>query len=255
MARTSKKAARSNGDSKPAAAKEASQQASAGSPEDRIIDALLALAAEERFEEITLSQIATRAQTTLGEFREHFSSKSAVLAAFLRRIDKIVLDGTTEALADENPKERLFDVLMRRLDAMTPYKAGVEGIAEWMQREPLHAAGFNRLALRSMRFMLEAADIDVTGRVGALKLQGLVVAWARVVGVWLKDEDSGLSATMAELDRALTRGDKLVARAKDVERLTAPLRMLARSMVDAGVRLVRNRRVKTRDADAAANEI
>lgn len=242
MARTSKKAS----------AGKAIAQAIA--PKDRIVDALMALAAEERFDEITLNAIAERANVTLGEFRELFSSKAAVLAAFVRRIDKVVLDGTTADMADETSKERLFDVLMRRFDAMAPYKPGLEGIAEWARREPLAAAGLNRLGVNSMRFMMEAAGVETNGRIGALKAQGLAIAWARLVGVWLDDEDPGLSATMAELDRTLTRGDNLVARAKDIERLTAPLRMIARTAIGAGLRYARDRRAKSGDAETAAED-
>ncbi|MDE2361791.1 MAG: TetR/AcrR family transcriptional regulator [Hyphomicrobiales bacterium] len=229
-------------------------------PRDRVIDALLALAAEERFEDITLRQIAERAGVSLADFRELYASKFAVLAAFGRRIDRVVLEGTTGDLAGEDVKERLFDVLMRRFDALAPYREGVKGVAEWMRREPMAAAAVNRLAVASMRFMLEAADIETGGRVGALKAQGLALALARVTRIWLDDEDAGLATTMAELDRALTRGGKLVERAKDVERIVSPLRAMARGVVDAGFTFARSRRDgfrsrRDRSADAAANEI
>lgn len=224
-------------------------------PRDRIVDALMELAAEERFEDVSISHIAERAGVSLADFRDCFPSKGAVLASFNRRIDRIVLDGTTGDMADENAKERLFDVLMRRFDALAPYRAAVEEIARWARREPLAAAALNRMVVNSMRFMLEAAGIESEGGVGALKLQGLALAWARLVDVWLADEDPGLATTMAELDRTLRRGDMLVARARDVERLTSPLRMLARGALDAGFRLARDRRAKARDANAAANEI
>lgn len=222
---------------------------------DNVVDALMELAAEERFEDITISQIAERAGVSLADFRDCFPSKGAVLAAFNRRIDRAVLERTTDDLVDESSKERLFDVLMRRFDALGPYKAAIEGISRWARREPLAAAQLNRMVVNSMRFMLEAAGIDSEGRVGALKLQGLALAWARLVNVWLSDDDPGLSVTMAELDRTLRRGDALVARARDVDRLTAPLRMLARGALDAGFRFARDRRAKGREADASANEI
>jgi len=216
---------------------------------DRIVDALMELAAEQPFEDVTISQIAERAGVSLADFRDLFVSKGAVLAAFNRRIDRIVLDGTTGDMADENTKERLFDILMRRFDALGPYRASVESIAGWARREPIAAARLNTMALNSMRFMMEAAGADSEGPVGALKLQGLTIAWARLVNVWLNDDDPGLSATMAELDRTLKRGDMLIARAQDVERLTSPLRAIARGVVNAGVRFVSDRRSK---ADAAA---
>jgi AcrR family transcriptional regulator len=199
-------------------------------PRSRIVDALMALAAERPWEEITLSDIAREAGVSLSELRDHFISKGAILGAFSRRIDKIVLEGTSEDLAEESAKDRLFDVLMRRLDALAPYKAGLESVFEWANRETLAAFALNRQVINSMRFMLEAAGIDTEGPVGALKLQGLVFAWRRVLIRWFHDDDPGLAPTMAVLDRELARGGHWVARANDLHRLASPLRSLARAM-------------------------
>jgi hypothetical protein len=104
-------------------------------------------------------------------------------------IDKQVLDGTTSDLMAEPAKERLFDVLMRRLDAMAPHRPAIREIMAWAKRDPLSAAALNQVALNSMRFMLEAAEISSEGAVGAVKLQGLVLGWARILEVWYDDED------------------------------------------------------------------
>lgn len=201
-------------------------------PKEAIVAALLELAGERNFEDISLSEIASRAHVSLSAFREFFPAKGAVLSAFIRNIDREVLDAIGDALADEPPKERLFDVLMRRLDALAPYKLGVEGISEWAARDPLGAAALNQQVMNSMRFMLEAAGIDSEGPVGLVKLQGLVLAWRRVLKTWFSDDDPGLAATMATLDRELTRGGKLVARAEDLSRLTSPLVSIARALVE-----------------------
>jgi AcrR family transcriptional regulator len=201
-------------------------------PRTAIVEALLELAGERSWEDINISDIAQRANVTLSTFRDYFPSKGAVLAGFARKIDKEVLEGTTQDLVGEPAKERLFDVLMRRLDALAPYKLGVEGIVEWARRDPMAAAALDRLEVNSMRFMLEAAGIDSEGPVGVLKLQGLVFAWLRVLRVWFRDEDPALAATMAELDRALTRGGKFVARAEDLNRLAAPLYSIARAFFE-----------------------
>ena len=201
-------------------------------PKRAVVDALLELSGERRWEDITLSDIATRADVTLSQFRDLFPSKGAVLAGFARQIDKIVLEGSSADLAAEPAKERLFDVLMRRLDALGPYKLGVEGVAEYVARDPLTAAAINRLEINSMRFMLEAAGIESEGPVGAVKLQGLVFAWGRVLATWFRDDDPGLARTMAALDRELTRGGRFVSRAEDLSRLTTPLFSLARALME-----------------------
>jgi AcrR family transcriptional regulator len=207
----------------------------AAAPTDQktaIVESLLELAGERSWEDISISDIALRANVSLSIFRDHFPSKGAVLAAFARKIDKEVLDGTKEDLIGEPAKERLFDVLMRRLDALAPYKLGLEGIVDWARRDPMAAAALDRLEVNSMRFMLEAAGIDSEGAVGALKLQGLVFAWLRVLRVWFRDEDPALASTMAALDRTLTRGGRFVARAEDLNRLTAPLFSIARALFE-----------------------
>jgi AcrR family transcriptional regulator len=201
-------------------------------PKDAIIDALLELAGERHWEDIPLSDVATRANVSLSTFRDFFPSKGAVLAGFLRKIDKIVLDGAGQEPTDVPPKERLMDVLRRRLEALAPYKPGLEGISEWTARDPFAAAALNRLMINSMRFMLEAAGIDSEGPVGVLKLQGLLIVWRRVMRTWFSDDDPNLAATMAVLDEELTRGGRLVERAEDLNRLTSPLFSIARALFE-----------------------
>src|SRR5579862_213827 len=108
-----------------AAAKPASAE-----PRERIVDALMSLAGERTWDDFGIAEVAERAGVSLSAFRGLFPSKGAVITAFSRRIDQIVLDGTGTDLIDEPAKERLFDVLMRRLDAMQPYRDGIEGIRD-----------------------------------------------------------------------------------------------------------------------------
>ena len=56
-------------------------------------------------------------------------------------------------------RERLFDLVMRRLDALAPYKAGLRRIAPVIRRDPLTMAALNRGAVNSWRYMLASAGI------------------------------------------------------------------------------------------------
>jgi AcrR family transcriptional regulator len=194
---------------------------------DAIVDAALRLAARRDFSEVTLTDIAREAGVSLADFRDAFPSKGAALGAFWRRIDRIVLDAAA-GHADLGPaRERLSAVLRRRLDAVAPYRDALASIARWALKDPLIAAALNREDVNSMRFMLEAADIDSEGPAGALKLQGLAFAWRRVLAVWFDDPLGEIDSAYAALERELARGEKFVDRAEDVVRLTAPLRTLA----------------------------
>ena len=207
----------------------------------KIVDALMRLAAERRFEDISVRDISKAAGVSLADFRDAFPSKGAVLGGFTRRIDRIVLAQDDGELSEESSRERLFDVLMRRLEAMTPYRAGLREVAAWLRREPTAALAMNQVAMNSMRFMLEAAGIEAEGASGAIKLQGLTLAWGRVLQVWLDDDDPTLSKTMAELDRVLTRGERAVAGLDRVSALTSPFSAMAKAAFDAGRRVRRGR--------------
>ncbi|MDO9426439.1 MAG: TetR/AcrR family transcriptional regulator [Methylobacterium sp.] len=215
------------------------------SPREAAVEALMRLAAEQPWNDIEVGDIAREAGLSLAEFRDLFPSKGAVLGGLARIIDRTVLEGDTTDLAEEPTRERLFDVLMRRLDAMTPYKDALRRISYALRGDPLSLLALNGVALNSHRFMLAAAGINTEGPLGRLKLQGVVVAFARTVEVWLDDEDPALARTMAKLDKEIRNGERFMERADDARRLTAPFRALGRSLLDRGSR----RRSDTRNED------
>lgn len=207
---------------------------------EKIIEALMALAGQQPWQEISISDVAAHAGLTLADFRDAFPSKGAALAGFQRMIDRKVLEGTDAALAQEPPRDRLFDVLMRHLDALAPYKDALRNIRDWARRDPPAALALNGEMMNSMRFMLEASGIDAEGPLGNVKLQGVVMAWLRILDVWFSDDDSQMDRTMAALDKELERGGRLVQRLEDVQRLTAPLRNIAASIF-SGSQTMRSR--------------
>ncbi len=203
-------------------------------PREAAVEALMRLAAEQPWNDIEVGDIAREAGLTLAEFRDLFPSKGAVLGGLAKMIDRTVLEGDSSDLADEPTRERLFDVLMRRLDAMAPYKDALRRITFALRGDPLSLMALNGVALNSHRFMLAAAGISTEGPLGRLKLQGVVIAFARTVEVWLDDEDPALARTMAKLDKEIRGGERFMERADDARRLTAPLRALGRSLMDRG---------------------
>jgi AcrR family transcriptional regulator len=175
---------------------------------ERIIDAFMTLLAEKPFEQIGFAEIARQAGVSLSELRESFGSALAILAAHMKAIDRAVLAGGDADLAGEPPRERLFDVLMRRLDVLAPHKAAMRSLMRSAMRDPPLALALNALAVRSQQWMLTAADIGAAGPRGMLRAQGLAVLFASVLRTWVDDDDPGHARTMAALDRALARGQR-----------------------------------------------
>lgn len=198
-----------------------------------VVNALMDLAAKRAWHDIEITDIAQAANVSLAEFRDLFPSKGAVLGALSKQIDRQVLDGTTDDLAGEPARERIFDVLMRRFDALQPYKQALRRIFQDLQYEPLSLAALNQVSLNSMRFMLAAAGIDTEGPLGTLKLQGAVLVYSNTMRTWLDDDDPTLAKTMARLDRELRRGERILEGAEDMRRLTAPFRAFGRALLSS----------------------
>ena len=174
---------------------------------DRAIEAFLALLAERRFENIGLAEIAGRAGLKLSQLRAEFGSTLAIYAAHVKRVDEAVLNGTDADTSEETHRDRLFDVLMRRIETLAPHKEVVRSILSSARRSPGLAFALNGIALRSQKWMLEAAGISASGPRGMLRAQGGALLFARVAGVWL-DEEEGVDRTMAALDRGLASAER-----------------------------------------------
>jgi len=172
----------------------------------RAIDAAMDLAAREGWRNVTLATVAEACGVSLMELYARYPSRTAILAGFARQIDGAVLRGGGAGPdTDESPRDRLFDVMMRRYDAMKPYRAAIASIVADAPRDPLALLCLCGQGRRSMAWMLEAAGIGTGGPLGALKSKALGAIHLGVLRVWLNDESDDLAKTMAALDTTLAR--------------------------------------------------
>jgi len=216
-----RKAARSSSTAKPAA------PVGTGSEREKIIAAFLALLAEKPVEQIGLAEIAKEAGVSLGQLRGEFASALAILAAHIKAIDRAVLAADLSDMAEEPPRERLFDVLMRRLEVLAPHRQAVRSLLRSARRNPPLALALNGLAVRSQQWMLTAAEINASGPRGMVRAQGLALLFGSVLRTWVRDDDPGLARTMAALDRALASGQRWAGLLDELCRF-APHRVLCR---------------------------
>jgi AcrR family transcriptional regulator len=190
------------------ARKKATPRRPTGSPD--VVEAALALAAERRWAAVRLDDIAERAGVSLAALLESYPSKAAIVAAFARRIDRAMVEGRDEALADRPATERLFDVVMRRLDALAPYKDGLRSIMRGACLDTEAALVGVCSMRRSLSAMLEAARLSSTGVQGAIQRKGLALIYADTLRVWLGDDSEDMAHTMRVLDGHLRRTDRLI---------------------------------------------
>src|SRR5213595_3779730 len=155
-----------------------------GTDRDNIIAAFMALLAEKPFDQIGFGDISARAGVSLSVARTEFGSTLTILAAHMKELDRKVLAGGEADMTDEPPRERLFDVLMRRIEAMAPYRAATRSLMRSAACNPGLAFALNGLALRSQAWMMTAANIDAAGPRGMIRAQGLAALFASVLRTW-----------------------------------------------------------------------
>jgi AcrR family transcriptional regulator len=197
---------------KRAAGKRSKQTAERGpDPGERMLEAALALAAERDWAGIGLAEIARQAGLPLAEAYGACRSKLALLAALNRRVDAAALATAPEA--EGLPRERLFDLLMRRFDALQPHRLALRSMLRGSLGDPTALLAAAAL-LRSMAWMLEAAGIGAGGWRGGLRAPVLAGVYLSVLRVFLGDESTDLAATMAALDRRLRAVESCLGGAK-----------------------------------------
>lgn len=175
-----------------------------------VVKIALALAASQGWRDTKLGDIADEAKLPLGELLTIYPSKAAIIAAYTRRIDCDVLKAIDPDLAGEPPRDRLFDVMMRRFDALAPDRDAVRSIVSASFCDPVSAVCGAFAIRRSMVVMLEAASIGVSGLAGVVMVKGLAAIYLSVLRVWLRDDSEDMARTMSALDRGLRRAEFLV---------------------------------------------
>jgi len=178
-------------------------------PRRRILVAAMDVAAERGWPSLGFADVASRAGVPLADVHRFFPTRPDLLAGVGRLADADVLSGPLPDPADP-PRDRLFEVLMARFDALAPFRHGLRAIVRDLPRDPLAATALAPHLGHSMRWMLEAARIDAGGLRGAALASGLSLLWLAVFRVWIDDETADLSRTMAALDARLRRAEGLV---------------------------------------------
>lgn len=179
------------------------------SAEDAALDVFLGLIAERGFAAVTLRDVAEAANQGLADLYRLYPDKVALVAAFMRRIDTEVLAGTPNRRdPEETARDRLFDVMMRRYDALKPHRAALHALRQAGRRDPLLVLALGPAMRRAMAVMLEAAALSSDGLRGALRQNGLLAIHHAVSRVFDHDETADLSKTMAALDNRLKSAER-----------------------------------------------
>ncbi|AOX17808.1 TetR family transcriptional regulator [Kozakia baliensis] len=171
-----------------------------------LLHAVMRRAAESGWRRVSLVDAARTAELPVDEVRARFPFKHMVLIRLGRIADESALrdDGSAGTL-----RERLFDLLMRRFDVFQQYREGIKSVLHALPYDPPLALLLGAATSDTMDWISRVAGVDIDGLAGKLRLQGVIGIWAYALKAWEKDESRDLSSTMAALDQALDRAERL----------------------------------------------
>lgn len=172
--------------------------------------AAMALAALQGWADTTLGNIADKAGLAPETLSGRFADKRALLDGFAQHIDERMAAGEPVE-AEGSVRDRLFDSLMRRFDALAPYRQGVAAVLRELAWRPgvLACAGTGPFR-RSLSAIARLAAAPDWGPLRGLQLKGIAIVYLLALRVFLTDDSADLAKTMAELDRRLGQVETLL---------------------------------------------
>jgi len=190
------------------------QKAAPGASGDvsiRLIDAALALAAESGWRGLTMAAVAERAGVALNEALQVHGSRNDVLRAMGHHVDAAMLDEALSFTDHDGPRDRLFDMLMRRYEALSRWRKGLAAIIRDLPADPVTFMVSMQGVYHSMGLALEAASLRADGFGGLATRKGLAAVYLSTMRVWVDDDTEDMSRTMAALDKNLDRAESVVS--------------------------------------------
>ncbi len=178
---------------------------------DRIVDAGLAEAGAAGWRNLSMNAVAARAGLSLGAVLGLVPTRAHLVARLFDRLDQRMLAGVKALDEADSVRDRLFDVAMKRFDAMNADREGMRAVISGLRFDPPAAALALCRADRSAATMLAAAGVSPDGLLGCARIQGMKVVLLCALRAWVDDDSADLAKTMAALDRALERAERIAS--------------------------------------------
>jgi hypothetical protein len=172
--------------------------------------AALSLAASSPWREVTLVKLADAANRPMSDF--YGASLGEAVDCVEEAFDRAVADGTDALDPTQSVRDRLFELIMRRFEAMEPHRAAVLAMEQGQDRDPTLLAAAHQRHVRCARWVLALAGLEADGMTGQARAQGLGVIIGQARAAWRGDDAGDFAKTMASLDKNLRRAEEMFGR-------------------------------------------
>jgi hypothetical protein len=177
---------------------------------NKLIQISLDMAANNPWADISLYDIAKKADIPHGDAMALCPDTSTIFMAYGRQVDLKVAEAFDgESWQGMNEKDRLFDVLMERFDILNENRAGVISILNAITQDPKQMVCLSPMVCQSIEHMMRVAQVSSDGWKGTLKLTSLSGLYLKTLRDWVRDDAADMPATMASLDKGLGYFEKL----------------------------------------------
>jgi len=171
-----------------------------------LLDSLLALLAQRGWRGYPTASLASALGMAESSLQAQFPSPGTVISALNRLVNQAMLDGYVVTVG-ESVRDRLFDLIMRRFDALLPYRPALVRLMRDWWFCPLLKASVMESTKGTIALILRQAGGPTHGWQKSMAEAGLALVYADTMRVWLKDDSSDQGRTMARLERNLERAD------------------------------------------------
>lgn len=184
------------------------RQSRKASSKERIAFAVLDLVNRFGWTNLSLSQIRKAAKIPTQEFHKIVSDKKDLLPLLVRFISDQMAARVERDMRGE-ARERLFEVIMARFDALQDHRRPILKIVRESRKTLFHPCAFLQAEKEALAQMISLAQLETKRGQYLLLFAGLSFLYVAVFALWMRDETLDMSKTMAGLDRSLKLADKL----------------------------------------------
>lgn len=185
----------------------------------RILNAAMACIAQDGWADFTINHVHQALPELEDTINALYKNRGDVMRHFNRYIDHLMFQEAHQEFGgqplEHNPdvaliKERLFALMMLRLDALQPYRPALLNIFQegWIQTGTI--GPLTPYVLCTLEDILFFAGLPTEGLGGVLMVQGLGAIYLSALHVWLTDDTEDLAKTMAHVDQFLSWGELIL---------------------------------------------
>jgi hypothetical protein len=156
---------------------------------------------------LALTDLAKAAGRPVSDF--YGASMGEAVDCVEEAFDRSISDNLEPLDADQSVRDRLFDLIMKRFEAMEPHRVAVIAMEAGADRDPMLLAAQHQRHVRCARWVLALAGLEADGMTGQARAQGLGVIIGQARAAWRSDDAGDFTKTMASLDKNLRRAEEM----------------------------------------------